>query len=339
LNKFSIFLPVRNGWPFIADCVISILAQEYKNFDLVVLDNNSTDNTLQWLGSLDDPRLRVITSEKSLTIVESWDRINRVGKHDFMTLIGHDDLYGPKFLSSINSLIIKFPGANLYQTGGCFINSGGRVMRSCLPVSEYETSSDYLESRLKFKRDAFGTGYVIRSSEYERVGGIPLFEKLFFADDALWISLMQNSFKAADPGEHFSVRIHSKSESASLPSAWHSILIGLEQFYNFLKSNKLDLASLRTIDLLGPNFILRYYSNAYIFALVEASQGNSEVSQSVRDCINGSLKTLLPLSGLEDIRRFPRVKIVEMLNKSNSLRFLVPFLWGCYWKFKNRAQR
>jgi hypothetical protein len=43
----------------------------------------------------------------------------------------------------------------------------------------------------------------MRSADYDRVGGIPPFEKLFFADDALWLSLLSGSCKMADPENIF----------------------------------------------------------------------------------------------------------------------------------------
>src|SRR6187397_241528 len=91
LTQFSVVLSVRNGWPYIKECVESILAQTYPHFDLHVLDNQSTDNTLPWLKTLKDGRIRLSTSTDDLSIVESWARVKDVAKQEYMTLIGHDD--------------------------------------------------------------------------------------------------------------------------------------------------------------------------------------------------------------------------------------------------------
>ena len=69
----------------------SILSQTYPHFELLVLDNQSTDNTVPWLKSLADPRIRLQTSASSLSMVDSWARITSVPKQEFMTIIGHDD--------------------------------------------------------------------------------------------------------------------------------------------------------------------------------------------------------------------------------------------------------
>ena len=52
MKKFSIILPVRNGGEYVKDCVRSILSQTVDEFDLIVLDNCSTDGTVEWINSL-----------------------------------------------------------------------------------------------------------------------------------------------------------------------------------------------------------------------------------------------------------------------------------------------
>ena len=337
MTRFSIFLPVRNGWPYVQECVESILQQTYPHFELHVLDNQSTDSTMPWLKSLTDSRIRLSTSSSALSIEDSWARIKDIEKQEFMTLIGHDDILDPGFLAATNALIDHHPDAALYCTGSRLINSEGRTIRSCRPVPHRETAAQYLTARFTFQRDVFGSGYVMRSAGYDRVGGIPAFEKLFFADDALWLSLLLGSYKASDPAEHFAVRIHPKSESASLPSAWSSILRGLNQFTGFLRRYiKNDEASRNVVAALEPAFLLRYHRNAYIYSLIEACQAGRKIAPAVLERIESSLAASAP-SVANDLRRSAKVAIVEGLNAS-LLRGQVPRLWNAYYKLKTKAR-
>ena len=257
MTRFSIFLPVRNGWPYVQECVESILRQSYPHLVLHVLDNQSSDNTVPWLKSLADSRIQLTTSASPLSIEASWARIKSAAKQQFMTLIGHDDVLDADFLATIKALIDRHPHAALYCTGSRLINSEGKTIRSSRPAPERETAAEYLTARFTFQRDIFGTGYVMRSADYDRVGGIPSFERLFFADDALWLSLLVGSYKASISAEHFAVRIHPKSESASLPSAWASMLRGLNQFTAFLHGFIAHDEALRAVTTaLEPTFLL-----------------------------------------------------------------------------------
>jgi hypothetical protein len=336
MPRFSVVLAVRNGWPYVEACVESVLAQSYPHFDLIVLDNQSTDNTVAWLKTKSDSRIRLYTAPAPLSIVESWGRVKDVEKYEYMTLIGHDDTLDPDFLATVKALIDRHPDAALYQTGSRLINSSGRTIRSCIPVPQQETAAQYLKARFAFQRDTFGTGFVMRSADYDRIGGLPTFEKLFFADDALWLSLFGKSCKAADPGEHFSVRIHPNSESASMPSAWSSILTGLGQFSNFLKTYiQTDPEAWSVLGEYGAGFMLTYHRNIYIFALVEASHAGRRIDRAIVERIETSLANAAP-SAAGKLRRSPKVAAVAALNAS-PLRSAVPKLWDVYYRSKTRS--
>lgn len=333
---FSVILPVRNGWPYIKECVDSVLAQTHSELELNILDNQSTDETVPWVESLRDPRVKLFKSDRSLSIDESWSRAKHVETREFMTLIGHDDSFDPGFLAAIAALIERHPDARLYQTGARLINSEGARMRSCQPVAERETAVDYLRARFLGKRDVFGTGFVMRSADYRRVGGIPPFERLLFADDALWLALMEGSYKANDPRELFSVRIHPKSESASLPNAWSSLLRGLNQFSEFLATYVPRNPEVReVIAELAPGFMLNYHRNIYIYSLVNASQKGTRIDAATVATIEGSLAThAATVAG--QLRDSVKVRGIEWLNAS-PLRAGIPHLWNAYYWLRTRA--
>jgi glycosyltransferase involved in cell wall biosynthesis len=336
MTQFSVILPVRNGMPFVKECVASILAQTHRDFDLLVLDNESTDGTAEWIEGLRDERIRVQRSDRSLSITESWGRIKSLSsKREFMTMIGHDDLLDPKFLELIATLIARHPDAALYQTGSRLINSKGKTIRSTKPVPPRESAAQYLAARLTYQRDVFGTGYVMRSADYDRLGGIPPFERLFFADDALWMLLLRQSYKASDPTETFSVRIHSQSESASVPSLWPSFLRGLCQFDEFMRDYvKANQESAEVYGRLGAGFYLRYMQNVLIFALVEASQKGRRLDPIVRGQIRASLQRMAGDDVADRLMSSPRVRVVDFLN-FRPFRGYVNRIWSTYQRAMN----
>jgi glycosyltransferase involved in cell wall biosynthesis len=312
------------------------LSQTYSRLELVVLDNQSTDNTIPWLKSLQDSRIQIHSSSKPLSIVDSWARVKDVKKREYLTLIGHDDSFDPGFLEAIKGLIERHPDGALYQTGARLINSEGKTIRDCRPVPERETAAEYLKARFVSERDVFGTGYVMRSADYDLLGGIPAFEKLFFADDALWLSLIRNSYKFADRSVLFSVRIHPGSESASLPSAWSSLLFALDQFAEFIRGFKDGAPEVCSVsEAHEAEFMLGYHRNIYMLALIEACQNGRKVAPEVLTRIDSSLAGISPaVAG--SLRRSPKVALIEMLN-ATPLRSMIPLLWNAYYRLKTRS--
>jgi glycosyltransferase involved in cell wall biosynthesis len=333
---FTVFLPVRNGWPYVKECVESILRQTYAQFELQILDNCSSDQTVPWVSSLRDDRVRLTYARSPLSIEESWRRITGFPKRQFMTVIGHDDLLEPDFLALTKALIERHPEASLYQTGTRLINADGKTIRNYRAVPEREEAAHYLAGRLTLQREVSGTGYVMRSEDFENVGGMPMFEKLFYSDDALWLSLMVKSYKAAEPREAVAVRIHPLSESASLPSAWLSMLVSLNQFDAFLAQFvKRDEASRRVRDALGSAFLLNRHQNVYVYALIDACRRRARIDPQAVARIKSSLAISSP-ENAGKLSRSLKVKLLELLNAS-SFRGQVVTLWNAYYSMRTRS--
>ena len=214
MAKFSIVLPVRNGGEYVKECVNSILSQTISDFNLEVLDNNSKDGTLQWLTSLNDNRIRIYPSDKSLAIEENWARIVTIQKNEFMSFIGHDDCLDKNYLERMDQLILKHPTASLYQLHFRYINNRGENIRSCKPMNEVLSASEFLAFFLS-NMSELSIGQMMRSTDFDEVGGIPSYPNLLFADLELWVRLIQKSYRAVSFEECCSYRIHSSSTTNS----------------------------------------------------------------------------------------------------------------------------
>jgi len=227
--KFSIVLPVRNGGEYVKECVNSILSQTYSNFTLQILDNNSSDGTFEWLSSLTDPRIEIYRSNKDLSIEENWARILQIKKNEFMTLIGHDDILYPDYLSVMNNLIEENKDASLYLSHFNYIDSKGNVIRHSKEMLTYNPPLNFLTAILTSKIDVNGTGFLMKSSDYDKIGGIPLYPSLLFADFELWIKLVNLSYLVVSDKTCFAFRLHISTTSSS------SDYIMLKSFNSFIK--------------------------------------------------------------------------------------------------------
>ncbi len=232
-SSYSIILPVRNGGYHFKECVSSILQQDLGSFELLILDNCSTDGSIEWVTSLADPRIAVFPTNRPLSIEENWARIVDIPKSEFITLIGHDDLLDRNYLAGMEKLIQAHPGASLYQAHFRYINPEGKQTGKCRPMEEKQEKDAFLHSLLTDTIDTMGTGYMMRARDYDRLGGIPFYPNLLFADHALWLELTAISYKATTSAELFSYRRHqSTSKGASAVSyinAFYRFMSYLEQ--------------------------------------------------------------------------------------------------------------
>lgn len=92
MTRLSVVLPVRNGMPFLPDAVASILSQTYRDFELVISDDFSTDGTATFLGELADPRVRVIRPPRDVGLVEAHRFAVASTATELVALMGQDDV-------------------------------------------------------------------------------------------------------------------------------------------------------------------------------------------------------------------------------------------------------
>jgi glycosyltransferase involved in cell wall biosynthesis len=216
-----IFLPVRNGGSYLREAIGSIVGQRDPDWRLVVLENASTDDTMDTVASYRDPRISVEAAERPLGICENWGRIltwleRNDGGDELITTIGHDDVLGPDFVGATRALARAHPDATLWQASFDFIDSAGAPIRPCRPVPAVETWEGLAAALCWGIRDSFGTGYVFRARDYRRVGGIPDLPSLLYADHLLFIRLARLGHKVATDAALCRYRLHPGSASNNL---------------------------------------------------------------------------------------------------------------------------
>ena len=312
--KFTIILPVRNGGEYVKECVHSILNQTYSAFNFVVLDNNSKDGTPEWIESLKDNRISVHRSTKDLTIEENWARAVQVPKNEFVTLIGHDDILMPNFLEVMQALILKHPTASLYHTHFTYIDAKGNLIRKCKPMDETQQAHEFLGHFLCTLVDTMGTGFVMRSKDYDRIGGIPpRYPNLLLADFELWINLTKISYKATAFETCFSFRLHQSMTTSSADNKFHQ---SLKIFVEFLKGLKTESPLLKeSIERYGLEFI-DYYCQGLIHRLLRTplpERNKLSVNSFLNTCKDYAA-ALVPQEPYNPEHRLP-IKLALLIDK------------------------
>jgi glycosyltransferase involved in cell wall biosynthesis len=278
LHRYSIILPVRNGGAYVKECVNNILAQSLGDFNLHVLDNNSTDGTGDWVRSLKDERIIYLPSERPLTIEENWFRITTIEKNEFITLIGHDDVLDKNYLEVIDNLRIKHPGASLYQTHFRYIDAQGELIKRCRPMPERLLPEDLLSFLLCRMIDTMGTGFMMRATHYDKIGGIPLYPNLLFADFELWHRLTKPGYLAVAPDECFAFRLHQSTTTTSSDLKFQE---AFSRLVDYLASEKKDPRSNAVIEKYAIEFI-DFYTKAQSHRLLRTPAAHRE-GKTVKD--------------------------------------------------------
>jgi len=103
--RFSVLLPTRNGGAFIADCIHSVLSQDFADFELIVSDNANDDDTPRVLAGITDPRVKVIRQQRVLPVHENWNAALAAASGAYMLMLGDDDYLLPGALRRLDQVL------------------------------------------------------------------------------------------------------------------------------------------------------------------------------------------------------------------------------------------
>lgn len=111
----SVVIPLYNKEKYIADTLNSVLSQTYQDFEIIVVDDGSLDNSLQVVKNVIDPRIVVITQFNSGVSVARNVGITNAS-NDYVAFLDADDSWDHDYLETIIMLIEKYPEAGAFAT-------------------------------------------------------------------------------------------------------------------------------------------------------------------------------------------------------------------------------
>ncbi|MGH2509567.1 MAG: glycosyltransferase [Ktedonobacteraceae bacterium] len=128
--KVSVVVPAYNNADFIGQTIESILAQDYPDFEVVVADHSSSDETSDVIRRYaTSPILRILPpTPAGGGAVANWDRVSRYAKGELLKLVCGDDLIAPSALREQVAAFDAHPSAVLVASPRRLIDADGRVV-------------------------------------------------------------------------------------------------------------------------------------------------------------------------------------------------------------------
>lgn len=127
----SVVLPVYNGQTYVREAIDSLLAQTYPRFELIVVDDGSTDDTPAILDgyTATDARVRVLRQENQ-KLPAALNAGFRAARGEYLTWISHDNRMRPAFLERMVDCLRRHPGWDMVYANEDLIDGRGRPWRN-----------------------------------------------------------------------------------------------------------------------------------------------------------------------------------------------------------------
>lgn len=208
INKLvSIITPSFNSVKFIKQCIESVIAQTYTNWEMLIVDDYSSDNSLQILKKYNDKRIQLIELDKNVGASESRNVAIRKAKGKYIAFLDSDDLWEPQKLEKQISFMETEDIAFSFSTYQPMSDDESKLY-SIIHAPKIVTYSSYL------KKTIIGCLTVV--IDREKTGGFEMPNIRSSHDMALWLLIMRRGFDAYGLDENLArYRIVSTSNTAN----------------------------------------------------------------------------------------------------------------------------
>jgi glycosyltransferase involved in cell wall biosynthesis len=195
LPSVSVCIPVYRGEQFLAETIRSVLDQTYRDFELVILDNASPDDSGRIARSFADRRVRVETNLTTLPMTENFREAVRLCRAPLIKLVCADDLLHPRCLEYQVGPMEADPGLAVVAARRHMIDERSRVLvprRGLSGLTGVRSSVEVARHVVRTGANPIGEpgGVLFRREHYFAVGGWRS-ERPFVMDLDLWIRLLQ----------------------------------------------------------------------------------------------------------------------------------------------------
>ena len=215
----SIGLPVNNGENFITRAITTILSQTYTDFELIICDNASTDNTARICQEFSnrDNRISYLYNSFNVGASANFNRVFHAGRGKYFKWAAHDDELAPDYLKRCIDVLDKRDDIVLCHSQVNIINESGEIIRQDpINTTSFETdiASERFNALIRSDLDNYEVFGVIRREVLEKT---PLIASYIASDRTLRAALGLHGKFCIIPAPLFLCRDHPARSIRAMP--------------------------------------------------------------------------------------------------------------------------
>jgi glycosyltransferase involved in cell wall biosynthesis len=204
----SIIMPNYNSARFIKETIESVLAQTYNNWELIIVDDCSTDNSLEIIREYTDNRIKLLQNQKNCGAATARNNAIEMAEGRWIAFLDSDDLWTPEKLSKQIAYMIENEIAFTY-TDYDVVDEQNNIITTFIPKLNICTYTDILKHNyigcLTVVYDSYKLGKVLMPIDATKR-----------EDFACWLSILKSGERAHCLHECLSkYKVHSKSVSSN----------------------------------------------------------------------------------------------------------------------------
>ncbi|HAP22265.1 MAG TPA: glycosyl transferase [Lachnospiraceae bacterium] len=204
--EISVVLPVYNGENHIGEAIESVLSQTFRDFELIIINDCSTDDTAEIIKRYgqQDKRIRIINNSQNKKLPVSLNIGFQKARGKYLTWTSHDNCYKPEAFAQMHAALEKEPEYGLVYADYSIIDRAGTLIRKN-PMKEPDAI---------YSANVVGACFLYRKTVADQVGKYDT--DMFLAEDYdYWIRIYQHAKLKHLPQNLYLYRCHADSLSAT----------------------------------------------------------------------------------------------------------------------------
>ena len=141
MPRISVIISNFNGASHLDECIRSVLCQTFSEFELLILDAGSTDNSIEIIDKFKDPRIRLI-QKRNIGLGEALNLLIDACQADLIARMDSDDVMTPNRLQDQYDLMLKHEDCVLSGTQILYYNGHHTLKRTPFPIRDQDIKSD-----------------------------------------------------------------------------------------------------------------------------------------------------------------------------------------------------
>lgn len=193
LPLVSIFIPAFNAEASIQQSINSVLRQSYKQYELIIINDASTDRTAELIeGYRDHPQVKIYHNSTNLGVGRNWNLGISLCQGDFIVRLDADDFYTPTYLEEVMAVFNTQPEVDMVFTAVNLLYTHGEMTLFPYRESWVSYGQDFLPDLLRVCHVRSPSACVKRSC-YERSG--PIIETMDIHEDwEMWVRITTTGY-------------------------------------------------------------------------------------------------------------------------------------------------
>lgn len=277
MPKISVLIPTYNYAQYLDEAIQSVINQTYQDFELIVIDNNSSDNTAYVLSKYENnPKIKTITNNTNIGMAQNWNKCILESSGEYIKFLNADDFLEPTCLEKLAKILDDDLSISLVTSYKNLVGNKKTIIT--LPFVHKLNGFEAIKNSLEKNGNWIGEPTVVMFRRKDLYVGLFNIEFKWLPDWDLWIRLLMVGNLYVIPEVLSNFRIHNNQETKILKGSYTTIFEEyryykyLDNSHNLVNININEIIKKKAMEIFIniPNFF-KYKKYSLIFRAITCS--------------------------------------------------------------------